>query len=108
MNQNRAQRLPAAVLAWLGLILGFSLGLFIDQAANLPFDGNLLPALRACNYCLAAAIPVAAEAVKVNRWTLAGTIVGLLAGLVIATLPRLRTQPPASPTRRLSSFRQAT
>jgi hypothetical protein len=49
LNQNRAQRYPAALLAWLGLILGFSFGQFVDQAANLSFDGNLLPALRACN-----------------------------------------------------------
>jgi len=48
-----------ALLAWLGLILGFSVGLFLDQAANLPFDGNLMPALRACNYCIEAALPVA-------------------------------------------------
>ena len=83
MNQNRIQRYPAALLAWLGLILGFSFGLFLDQAANLPFNGNLLPALRACNYCVQAALPVAAEAIKVNRWTLLGSILGLLLGVIL-------------------------
>jgi hypothetical protein len=107
LNQNRAQRYPAALLAWLGLILGFSIGLFFDQAANLPFDGNLMPALRACNYCVQAALPVAAEAIKVNRWTLLGSILGLLLGVILAALPRLRPQQPSSQAKRLSSIRQA-
>ena len=107
MNQNRAQRYPAALLAWLGLILGFSVGLFLDQAANLPFDGNLLPALRACHYCLPAALPVAAEVVNVNRWTLLGALLGLVLGVLVAAWRRVRPQPPASPSKRLSSFRQA-
>jgi GAF domain-containing protein len=106
LNQNRAPQYPTALLAWLGLILGFSFGLFFDQAANLPFDGNLMPALRACNYCIEAAIPVAAEAIKVNRWTFLGSMVGLLVGVVIAILSRLRPTPPDSQAKRLSSFRQ--
>lgn len=108
MNQNRAQRFPAGLLAWLGLILGFSFGLFLDQAANAPFDGNLMPALRACNYCVEAAIPVVVEVVKVNRWTLLGSLLGLLAGVLVAAATRVR--PPAAATgsaKRLSSFRQA-
>ena len=107
MNQNRIQRYPAALLAWLGLILGFSFGLFLDQAANLPFNGNLLPALRACNYCVQAALPVVAEAIKVNRWTLLGSILGLVLGVILTAWLRLRPQAPASQSRRLSSMRQA-
>src|SRR5260221_4692060 len=66
-----------------------------------------MPALRACNYCLQAALPVAAEAINVNRWTLLGSILGLLLGVILATLPRLRPQKPASQAKRLSSIRQA-
>jgi GAF domain-containing protein len=107
LNQNRAQRYPSALLAWLGLILGFSVGLFFDQAANLQFNGNLLPALRACNYCLEAALPVAGEAISVNRWTLLGSFLGLLLGVILALLPRLRPQQTPSQAKRLSSMRQA-
>src|SRR5258708_8618515 len=66
-----------------------------------------MPALRACNYCLQAALPVAAEAINVNRWTLLGSILGLLLGVSLSRLLCLRPPPPASQARRLSSIRQA-
>jgi len=107
LNQNRAQRFPAGLLAALGLILGLVFGLFLDQAASLSFNGNLWPALSACNYCVEAAIPVALEIFRVNHWTLLGSLVGLLAGVVIEVLPRLRPPAPVVKIKRLSGFRQA-
>jgi hypothetical protein len=50
---------------------------------------------------------VAAEAVKVNRWTLLGSILGLLAGVAAGALTRLRPPRALNQPKRLSSFRQA-
>ena len=51
-----------------------------------------MPALRACNYCFEAAVPLAVKIVEVNRWTLLGSFLGLLIGLLIIGAARLRAQ----------------
>jgi GAF domain-containing protein len=108
LNQNRAQRYTTTLLALLGLLLGFTAGLLVDQAANVPFNGALLPAFKACGNCVEAAMPLLAEAIKVNAWTLLGAIAGLILGLAAAWVvrPRRAAQPFGQP-KRLSGMRQA-
>ena len=108
MNQNRSQRYLLALIALACVFVGNSIGFALDQAAAVTIDPARWLAFQACGYCVDSGLPLLADLISANRWTITGSLAGLLVGVVVGLTIRwfLRAR-SSGPRRRLSGFRQA-